>query len=208
MAEKESGKALGLAMKTGGEGQSADTIQASAWLSPKVAEKVQAQSPVDMLPMRLQLVRFESATPVPKQAGIPTNLGNGVSERIGAVEKDGERLLVTFIRHAPSLWVNNAGGGQLAPLTQVAHYFLVNRAQDFVDRGSLEGKLTTRIGTVEIAWNTMAYRASKKAGGPRPSLEAINALNDAELIKVTFTEQVRFTHEFKIDPFTVEPANP
>jgi len=92
-------------------------------------------------------LRFESATPVPKQAGIPTNLGNGVSERIGAVEKDGERLLVTFIRHAPSLWVNNAGGGQLAPLTQVAQHFLVNRAQDFVDRGSLEGKLTTRIGT-------------------------------------------------------------
>jgi hypothetical protein len=207
MAEMVAQKSLGAGLQPIDDGKYEDTIRVTSLLAPRVGEKLQAAPPAYALFALLQLLRFEAATPVAKQAGDWDRFG-GLGERIGSMEKDGERLLVTFIRHAPSLWVNNVAGGQLAPVHKFNQHFLVNRGKDFVDRGSSVGKLTTRIGTVEIAWSTMAFRASKNGGGPRPLPEAIAALDEAELIKVTYVEQVRFTHEFKVDPFKAELTNP
>ena len=207
MAELVSEKALGVALKTAREGQYADTIATNATVPPAIAVKMQSQPPAYTLQARLRLMRFESATPVPLKPGERTMNGT-LGERIIAVEKSGEQLLVTFIRLSPSLLVDTVGGGQAAPAGQFAQYFLVNHAHDFVDRGSPQDFRLTRIATVGLSWQTMAYRASKKGGGKRPLLEAIDALNDAELIRVRFTEQARFTHEIKVNPFTVELVNP
>ncbi len=207
MAEMMSEKALGVAMKTAPEGRYADTIKTNGPVSAAMVAKLQAQPPAYTLAARLRLMHFVAATPVPQSAG-SRNLHEALGERIAGVEKSGEELLVTFIRHYPSPLADNAGFGRLAPPGEFAQYFLVNHAHDFVHRGNPGDYHMTRISTVGISRHTMSYRASKKAAGKRPSLEAINALNEAELIKVVFTEQARFTHDLKVDPFTVEPANP
>jgi hypothetical protein len=82
----------------------------------------------------------------------------------------------------------------------------VNRDRSYADWGREQSTLTARVGTVAISQQTMAYRASRAGGGPRPLLEAINALNEAEFTRLVFRVRARFTHEFKIDPLVVEPA--
>lgn len=202
-------KALGVAMKLAAEGQYTDTVAMTVGLEAERATRLTAEPPAFRLKNRLQLLRFDSAVPVPLQGADWSSMGV-VGERVASAEKSGEELLVTFIRHYPSLWVNNIVGGYLYGISDggFSQYLLVNRAQGFVDRGRAVDRRSTRIGTVDIHWHTQSYRASKKAGGPRPVLEAINALNDAELMKVTFVEQVRFTHELKADPLIVELSNP
>ena len=199
---------LGVTLSSAGRpGQYADTIKTGAPVSAPMVEKLHTQPPAYTLAARLRLMRFESATTVPLQAGLRT-LQGALGERIAGVEKGGEELRVTFIRHYPSPLADNAGFGPMAPLNEFPKYFLVNRAHEVVDRGRPVDYHLTRVGTVGISWHTMSYRASKKAAGKRPTLEAINALNDAELMKMVFTEQARFTHELKVDPFTVEPTSP
>lgn len=202
-------KALGVAMKLAAEGQYTDTVSMTAGLDQEVWTRLAAEPLAFRLSSRLQLLRFDSAVPVPLQGSDWSSIG-GVVERVASAEKSGEELLVTFIRHYPSLWVNNFAGRYLYDFAGqgFSQYLLVNRAQGFVDRGRPIDRRSSRIGTVEIDWYTQSYRASRKAGGPRPVLEAINALNDAELVKVTFVEQARFIHEIKIDPLIVELSNP
>jgi hypothetical protein len=172
-----------------------------------VVEKIQAAAPALLLNARFQLFQFEAASPLPKQPGDWERRRAGVAERIGAVEKDGERLVVSFIRHAPSLWVDNAAGRRFVPTQSYAAYFLVNRATNYVDRGSALNKQTARIGTVGITWDTLAFHASASRGTPqKPSLETMNALEAAELVKVAFAAQSTFTHTFRVDPFTAEPT--
>ena len=209
MAEFISERALGVAMKIAPEGRYTDTVTTTGYISSEVTTKLQAGSPVFTMQARSQLMRFDSATPVPLQRGSWTQQGvTGL--RLASVEKSGEELLVNFIRHSPSSFVDLFGGRYYPGSVnrEFNQYVLVNGAHDFVDRGRFVDRRSTRIGTVDIDWYTMSYRASKKAGGQRPLLEAINALNDAELKKVTFVEQARFSHEITADPFKVEMANP
>jgi hypothetical protein len=152
-------------------------------------------------------MQFEATTPVPLQAGAWQTEGR-VGERIAAVEKIGEQVHVTFIRHAPSLFVDVVAGGQMAPAGRFSRYFLVNRDTDWVDGGSTAYNRETRIGTVSIRWQTLAFRGTSKGGGPRPTLEAINALNEAELVRVSYREQARFMHELEIDAAGIARANP
>lgn len=207
MAELISEKALGVAMKTASVGQYADTVTTLGWVPADVAARLMAEPPAYTLPARLQLMRFDSVLSVPLQRGAK-NLTDDFGEQIVHVEKSGEDLLVTFIRHHHSFWVNYSFGGRDAPGRQLVQYLLVNQAHTFVDRGRSIDRRSTRIASVDVSWTTMSYHASSKAGGPRPVLEAINALNDAELVKVTFVEQARFTHELKADPLVFEPAKP
>jgi hypothetical protein len=199
-------KHLRAAMQTTPTVPMGDTFTNTVVLSPDLAAKLRLDPPAYTLQVRLGLINYEPATPVPLLAGGWT-VRDGLGEHIAHVEKSGEELLVTFIRHNPALWVDMAGGWPV-PRAQIAQYFLVNRANDFTDRGTAQIEKSTRIASVEIAWQTMAYHASKNAGGPRPTLEAINALNDAELMRVSFVEQARFTHELKVDRLVVEPAKP
>lgn len=199
-------KALGWAMNNSPDGQYTDTVTMSGSVPPAIAVKMQAEPSVYTLKARLTLMQFISATPVPLQSG-DRSLQGVVGERIAGVEKSGENFLVTFIRHYPAFLVNMDGFGPGVPFGYFTQYVLVNRAHDFVDRGRIEGQ-KTRVATVAIDWQTIAYRASPKAGGPRPLLEAINALEGAELIKVNFVRKVEFTHEFKVDAYTAELVNP
>jgi hypothetical protein len=91
---------------------------------------------------------------------------------------------------------------------QFHQYLLVNKAQNYSDRGRPVWEHRTGVAGVEIAWQTTGYRASKKGGGPRPVLEAINALNEAELVRVTFQEKARFAAGLTVDPFMVPPGRP
>ncbi len=176
-------------------------------LPSSTMEKVRAQPPAYRLQARLRLMQFEATTPVPLQAGAWQTEGR-VGERIAAVEKIGEQVHVTFIRHAPSLFVDVVAGGQMAPAGRFSRYFLVNRDTDWVDGGSTAYNRETRIGTVSIRWQTLAFRGTSKGGGPRPTLEAINALNEAELVRVSYREQARFMHELEIDAAGIARANP
>lgn len=183
-------------------------LSLTSFLPVTTMAKVRAQPPALNLQARLRLMKHKSTTPLPARAGA-WQVDGVVGERVAGVEKSGEQLLVTFISHAPSLWVDVVAGGQLAPFGDFSRYFLINRIKPFVDSGSTTDKKQTRVGTVSITWQTLAFRASRTGGSPtKPLLEAINALDDAELVKVTFAEQARFTHEFEIDPARIAQAQP
>jgi hypothetical protein len=166
------------------------------------------------LKLRYGLMEIGSVASVPLQPGARTLLGPW-GERIAQVEKEGEQLLVTIVRSKPSLGVDFMrrvgsyiiGIGQSMP-RQFSRYLLVARAHDYSDRGHLVWEHSTRVAAVEIEWQTTGYRASKKGGGARPVLEAINALNEAELVKVTFQEKARFAYGLTVDPFVITPAGP
>ncbi|HEY0864878.1 MAG TPA: hypothetical protein VGD97_12300 [Lacunisphaera sp.] len=177
----------------------------SAMPAPTMA-KVRSSASSYTLPARFRLMRFESVTRVPLEPGT-WSVHDSQGERLAHAEKEGPQLLVTFIRHMPSLWVDNAGGGQLAGTGDYSQYFLVNRTRGAVDRGTSTDYRLTRIASVGISWRTMSFLAI-----PRPPkgsvLDAINALNEAELVKVTFAEQARFSHELKLGPEEIAQANP
>ena len=156
----------------------------------------------------------ESVESVPLHAGPAIASGNQ-SERIAHVEKEGDQLLVTFVRRSPALAVDSILGAQnyilgvgMAMAQPFAQYRLVNRARDFADRGSALWTTHTRIGTVDITWQTVAYRATRSPVGHRPTLEAINALNEAQLVRVNLRETARFTQELKTDALQVEVGKP
>jgi hypothetical protein len=165
--------------------------------------RIRGEAPAYSLSARFRLMRFVSADRVPLQPGPWTRTEVG-GERIAAVEKDGARHLVTFIEHRPSLWIDNVGGGQIAARGDYSQYYLVNRVTKFLDRGANTDIKSTRIGTVSIIWRTSAYTAAAAT----PLLAAMNALDDAELIKVTYAEQARFSHELTLSATEVAKANP
>lgn len=184
-----------------------DDVRMISVLPSSTMAKVRAQPPAYTLRARLRLMKHEATTLVPLEAGRWHTEGT-VGERIAAVEKSGDQMHVTFIRHAPSPWVDLVTGGQMVPIGRVSQHFLINRVNGWVDSGATLSKRATRIGTVEITWQTLFFHASSKGGAARPSLEAMNALNDAELIKVSYAEQARFMHEFQIDAVRITEANP
>jgi hypothetical protein len=182
-----------------------DTITFSGGIQAATMEKIRAQAPAYSLQARFRLMRFVSAELVPMMAGKWTQSGTA-GERIAGVEKEGPQMLVTFVGHRPSLWIDNIGGGPLAATGDYVQYYLVNRAAKFLDRGSNTNTLSTRIGTVSIYWRTTAYRAVQERGSSL--IAAINALNEAELAKVTFAEQARFSHSLALSAQEVAEAKP
>jgi len=166
------------------------------------------------LKVRYWVMEVESTASVPLQPG--ARIRNGfLGERIAHVEKIGDQLEVTFVRHSPSLFIdiflgiqNLVFGVGQGMTRQFSQYLLVNHAHDFSDRGNTVWENSSRIGTVNIDWQTLAYRATKKPPGGRPTLEAINALNEAELIRVTLRVRARFAYEFKTDALSAEFAKP
>jgi hypothetical protein len=169
--------------------------------------KIQDEAPAYALPARFRLMQFVSADVVPLQPG--KWMRHHISgERIANVEKEGSRLLVTFIGYRPSPWIDNIGGGLLGGNGDYSQYFLVNRAIKYVDRGGNADLKSTRIGTVFITWRTAAYTAMPPSDRKESLLPAINALADAELIKVTLAEQARFSHEIRVPKVEIAKANP
>lgn len=180
---------------------------AEVGLNPWVAERFQKEAPACTLTARLRLMQFESATLVPPAAGSYQAAGS-TSERIAYMEKLEEELHVVFIRRASSLWMDLVGGGPIAPDGPLIRYHLANKARRLLDDGRQEAYRQTRIATVGISWETIAYYPSSKPRGGRPSLEVINALNDADLIKVTYRELARFSQEISADSLQARLVNP
>ncbi|MEI6107964.1 MAG: hypothetical protein WCR49_13250 [Opitutae bacterium] len=178
------------------------------------AVRLQAGPAVYSLKLRYALMEISSAASVPQQSG-PRMLSSARGERITHVDKEGEQLMVTMVRHHPVPAIDflmGVGsyiiGASHALPGQFFQYLLVNKAQNYSDRGRTVWEHRTRVAAVEIAWQTTGYRASKKGGGPRPVLEAINALKEAELVRVTFQEKARFAYGLTVDPFVITPAGP
>ena len=186
--------------------QRTEVVTAIASVNHATGMRLQAEPPTYSLSARLRLMELDSVSPISQQSG-PRDLSGVWGEAVAHVEKSADELHITFIRHSPSLWVDNIAGGS-APNGPFVQYLMVNRKRDYVDRGSSLDRKSTRIGTVDVTWYTMAYRASPKRTGSTALLEGINALNDAELLKVTFVEQARFTHVITADPLKIEPASP
>lgn len=206
LADMMSAQALSGGRDSGEAAVQPDGVNFTSAIPAATMAKVRGQAPSHTLSARFRLMRFESVTRVPLEPGTWSRQQSH-GERLAHAEKEGPQLLVTFIRHMPSLWVDNAGGGQLAAPGDYSQYFLVNRARGAVDRGTSTDYRLTRIASVGISWRTMSYLAI-----PRPpkgsTLDAINALNDAELVKVTFAEQARFSHELTLDAAEIARANP
>jgi len=206
LADMMSAHALSGGKDSGEAAAHADSVNFTSAMPASTMAKVRNSASSHTLPARFRLMRFESVTRVPLEPGT-WNVQASQGERLAHAEKEGPQLLVTFIRHMPSLWVDNAGGGQLAGTGDYSQYFLVNRTRGAVDRGTSTDYRLTRIASVGISWRTMSFLAV-----PRPPkgsvLDAINALNDAELVKVTFAEQARFSHELKLGPEEIAKANP
>jgi hypothetical protein len=171
-------------------------------VSPGMAARMQAEAPSYRLRLRSWVVKYQSTDPVPLQPG-PSGAGGLAGERIAAIEKEGEELVVTFVRHYPALLADDLFGDR-PPLAEWVNYVLLSRDRSYLNRGGIRDAFRTKVAGVEIDWRTMAYRASAKGGGPRPLLEAINALNDAELLKITYTQQAYFNHEIDVDHFTLD----
>jgi len=193
-----------------------DDSLATQTIPAAIVTRLQAGPASYTLKVRYGVMEVESATSVPQQPGVRT-LNGYLGERMAHVGKLGDQLEVTFVRHSPALGVdillglqNYALGVGQAMTRQFAQYqyLLVSHAHDFSDRGTALWGISTRIGTVDINWQTLAYRATPKPAGARPSLDAINALNEAELVRVTLREKMRFAHEFKTDALAAEFAKP
>ncbi len=197
-----------------GENAGTDVVQAEQSIPAATAARLLSAPAAYALKARFGLVTVESVESVPLQAG-PAIVSGSQNERIAHVEKEGDQLLVTFVRRNPALtvdWIfglqNYVHGAGLAMAQPLAQYLLVNRARDFADRGSALWTTHTRIGTVEITWQTMAYRAARNPADRRPTLETINALNEAQLVRVNLRETARFTQELKTDALQVEVGKP
>ncbi len=195
---------MGFVRKTHDDRYHAAALEARMTVSQDTAEKLLATTPAYTLDARLYLAQIDSIVSIPKQGG-PRHSSGVTTERVADVQKDGEALLVTLVRSAPTLWIDY-GKWNDSPQPAFGQYLLVNAARDFVDRGWQRSNMSTQIGSVGIEWKTLAYRAVKKEPGKRPSLEAMTALDDAELVKVSYREVARFTHVFTTDAFVTESA--
>jgi hypothetical protein len=183
-----------------------EEISVTSLLSAATLAKLRAQPADWTLSGRFRLMQYEATTLVPKQPGKWEQEG-AASTRIAAVETSGDEQHVTLVQHAPALWVDLVGGGSLAPSGRFSRYFLVNRKIGWADGGQSQENRSTRIGTVDISWRTLVFHGTPKVGA-RMTLEGIRALEDAELVKVTYTEQARFSQELAIEAARIAQANP
>lgn len=206
LAEMMAAHALSGGKVAGETASPPDNVTITSAMPATTMAKVRGEACRHTLPARFRLMRFESATRVPLEPGT-WSVQHSQGERLAHAEKEGPQLLVTFIRHMPSLWVDNAAGGQLAATGDHSQHFLVNRTRGAVDRGISTEYRLTRIASVGISWRTMSFLAI-----PRPPkgsmLDAINALNEAELVKVTFAEEARFSQELTLEPADMVKAMP
>ena len=189
-------------------------LQAIQTVPMAVAARLDSGPAAYTLRAQFGLMEIASSVPVPLAPGARSMIGP-TGERVAHAEKEGEQLLVTFVRHWPSFLLDYAIGisdfmlgVRQANEGWLHQYLLVSQAKDYLDWGTEERMLRFRVGTVAIEVQTMAYRATKAGGGPKPLLAAIDALNAATFLKVNFRESARFTHEFKVDPLVVERAAP
>lgn len=169
--------------------------------------RIRSQPPAYRLQARLRLMAYEATTPVPLQPGRWESDGR-VAERLAAFENIGEQMNVTFIRHSPLLWMDVLAGRGREPARGFSRHFFVNRTNGYVDGGEPVENRQMRIATVAIQWETRGYRGVRRNTVGRPTLDGINALHDAEMIRISYREKARFIHEVELDAARIARANP
>jgi hypothetical protein len=181
-------------------------------LPATVADRLLAEPAEFTMKAQFAIMELESTTKISLEPGPRIRRGSA-GERIAHLEKNGEQLQVTYIRHHP-VFLSDTVLGMAVYLLGVRQanvgwfpqYLLINRSRNHVDRGQWLTKYTTSIATVGISQDTLTYRALPRVKGHHhPSLEAAKALDEAELVRMTYRERVRFTSELKVPSLMVEP---
>jgi len=181
----------------------------------KLSSRLSREPAVYALQTRFSLMEASTPERVSLTPGNRVMVGV-VGERVAGVEKAGETMAVTFVRHRPALIseylavMGNYVLGSGTNWTSPTQYLLVNKAGEVLDRGVDGPVRTSRVAAVEITWETKAYRAmgpSIPNFSSKPRWEAIKALEEAELTRVTYRSLGSFTHEMKMDPFRAWRAN-
>jgi hypothetical protein len=169
------------------------------------ANRAHAEQPIISVKSVFQLLKFESAQKFPLQPGARIMTGF-MGERVAQVETMDGQILVTYIRSRPDLFMGDKfiyayprGGWQNSV------YGLVNQAAGKYDRGRNLWGRTSRIASVQISLLTVAY--GKKPMGKKNFLPEA-WLRDAELIRQTYTGEVRFSHELVAGRLLAENPRP
>jgi hypothetical protein len=178
----------------------------------QIGTRLWQESAVYSLEARFTLVEAGARERLPLTPG-PRSIAGTVGERVASVEKDGEELVVGFVRHRPALigrilaetgnYVLGVGAASTVTHTQ---YLLVNHEGNILDPGVDGPVWTSRVAAVNISWATKTYRAMKPDGGVKPRWAAIKALDEAELTRLVFSSIKSFAHRFEIEALTVSTA--
>jgi len=188
------------------------SIRANHVISAKIATRLARESAAYTLQARFSLVEAGTMERVPVAPGKRVLYGS-MGERIAGVEKEGESMLVTFVRHRPALisdYLAEMGNyvlGSGANWSSPTHYLLVNPEGKVLDRGVGVESHSSRVASVEVRWETTTYRAMPISfDAKKPRWEAIKALEEAELSRVTYRSLGSFAYELKVDPLVVVPG--
>jgi len=194
-----------------GMGQSVD-LRAIQTIPAPIGTRLLQEPAAYSLEARFTLVEAGALERLPLTPG-PRIITGTVGERVASVEKDGEELMVGFVRHRPALtrdFLTDVGnyvlGVGVASTAPHARYLLVNHAGDILDPGVDGPVWTSRVAAVNISWATKTYRAMKPDGGVKPRWAAIKALEEAELSRLVFFPIKSFAHRFEIQALTVSAA--
>jgi len=181
-------------------------------LPATVAARLQVEPAEFSLKAQFAVMALESSSRVPLVPG-PREVRGHVGERIAHLDTVGEELRVTFVRHHPQ-FLSDTLIGMASYVLGVRHvniawfpqYHLVNRDRSYMDGGSRTAIFRSRVATVQITLETVAFRAMKPEKGHLPRPEAIRALNEAELMRLVYREHARFTTELKVPSLMVKPS--
>jgi len=183
-------------------------VRATQVIPARIANRLAQEPAVYTLQTRFSLVAVGTIEPVPSAPGRRVVYGV-VGERVAGVEKEGEVMAVTLVRHRPALisyYLAEMGsyvlgaGTNWSPPTQ---YVLMSKAGDVLDAGDGGPMRTSRVASVEVTWETRTYRAMKANGSAKPRWEAIEALEAADLTRVSYRSLGSFTQTIKVDPMVV-----
>ncbi len=145
-----------------------------------------------------RLLKFDSAEKLPLQPGARI-LNEAQGERVAHVETMDGQILITYIKSRPDFvlddkliysdpWIG----------ASYSYYGLVNQAAGKFDFGSGQLWHKAHIASVAVTLTVVAY-GNRSAGRKSTLLEPW--LRDAELIRQTFVEDVRFSHELDAGSF-------
>lgn len=197
-------QSLGMPLRSPETGGLQD-FTASMTLPSVTAIRAHAEKPFVSVKAVFRLLEFESATKFSLQPGARILTG-ALGERVAHVETMDGQILVTYVRSRPDLFM---GDKFIYPYPRgswpYSVFGLVNQAAGKFDMGNNLWGRSSRIASVQISLLTVAY-GERPAGRKNSLPEAW--LRDAELIRQTFTEDVRFSHEFAVGRLPAEIYKP
>lgn len=154
------------------------------------------------------LVKPEAEYELPLRASARQRHGTNSLRIAQAERREDERMFVNLVESKPDPRIDAT---LFAPFASVQTwdpkvYALVNREKNeavlVLGYGSNQ---TTRIGTVEIRWNTVAFSRPNELREGQWVPEAATWFNGTVLTRVGFVPEGRISREFKVDRFEATP---